>query len=88
MGMSERRTTDQSVSTTLRDILQRRGISTRDIARRMSRQPGTISKKLNAISPWTAGELLEFADALRVTAIHLMHEIEQDWKTTAQIPGD
>ena len=51
----------------IKDVIQAKGISTKDIAWRLGVSPSTVYKKLSGRSEMTVSELLNICDALRIS---------------------
>ena len=58
----------------IKNIMQEKGISTKDIAFRLGVSPSTVYKKLSGRSEMTVSELLNICDALRISPKHLDFE--------------
>lgn len=58
--------TESQIAEEVRALLARRKISQRSLAINMGWQQSQISRRLSGITPFTAAELVELADALEV----------------------
>ena len=69
--------TNRQISDLVLHLIDERGITANELARRMGRSSGRMSVKLHTRPFWLFSELFELAEAIEITPVFLVEELEK-----------